>query len=184
MTRSVSAFTTGRLSVEPWQASLENPTKRAALESALTALLTPAVLDHLPPSFQRVDPINAWIEARHAESLVCLITDRASGALSGLLILASNAAPPSLHLGYLLAESAWGQGLATELLQGLAEAMRTGPDLTLVAGVERSNPASARVLEKAGFVVEPAFSSEDTVVYARRVGESRNLCKKSAPGHP
>ena len=60
-------------------------------------------------------------------------------------------------VGYLLAESAWGQGFASEVMLGLA-AWARDQGLTLFAGVSTDNPASVRVLEKAGFVpnAEPA----------------------------
>jgi RimJ/RimL family protein N-acetyltransferase len=42
-------------------------------------------------------------------------------------------------------------GYATEPLKGLVVALEGGPQICLLAGVDTSNAASAKVLEKAGF---------------------------------
>lgn len=65
-----------------------------------------------------------------------------------------------VEIGYWIGRPYWGEGFATEALRGfIAEAQSLG---TLVAGHFVDNPASGRVLEKAGFVytgdVEPCFS--------------------------
>lgn len=77
--------------------------------------------------------------------------DRGTGVLigdAGLEITAHG-----VELGYTLARSAWGRGLATEAAQ-LCVAAAFGPlELSrLVALADVENPASARVLEKIGFL--------------------------------
>ncbi len=58
-------------------------------------------------------------------------------------------------LNYTIRRELWGRGLATELAAALVTwHRRYAPGLTLWAYVSPENPASARVLEKAGF--EPA----------------------------
>ncbi len=63
--------------------------------------------------------------------------------------------PPSdgvLEIGYGIVASRRGRGYAPEATQALAEFALTLPDVhTVSADVELSNPASVRVLEKAGF---------------------------------
>ncbi len=168
-------FDTDRLSVRHWRGALEGAA-RAELEADLAAILSPAVLAPLPPSLHwdgARESLPGWIEARAAESDVLLVTGRESGALLGLMILAPDPeAPegPALHLGYLLAETAWGKGYASELVQGLVAARTGQGPLRLIGGVERSNPASARVLVKAGFAVDPALSDPGTEIYVRAVG--------------
>ncbi|GAB5449166.1 GNAT family N-acetyltransferase [Gymnodinialimonas sp.] len=127
-------FETERLRVRPWSS--------AHSSEALAAVLTPAVLAPLPPPLQKMDP-EAWIAERLAESDVYAV--EAEGRLIGVMLLAPLEVP---HLGYLLAEHAWGKGYATELVRGVAAAIPGG---ALRAGVARDNPASIRVLEKAGF---------------------------------
>ncbi|MDX2235315.1 MAG: GNAT family N-acetyltransferase [Hyphomonadaceae bacterium] len=67
-----------------------------------------------------------------------------------------------VEIGYWLGRPFWGQGLATEAARAVtdvARALERGP---VVAGHFTDNPASGRVLEKAGFVytgeVTPRFS--------------------------
>jgi len=58
------------------------------------------------------------------------------------------------EIGYWLGEPHWGQGYAAEALTGLLAAVRDLPGFALIqARVLQSNPASIRVLEKAGFVI-------------------------------
>jgi ribosomal-protein-alanine N-acetyltransferase len=72
-----------------------------------------------------------------------------------------------VHLGYLLAEEAWGKGYGTEIVSGLAKAYERQSPILLVAGVDIGNPASARVLEKAGFQRSEARSTPDVDMYVR-----------------
>lgn len=164
-------FTTDRLQVTHWRTAISTAQGRAHLAAALTGLLTPEVLRHLPPTFQIAgaqDAVARWIAARDAESDVLTITHRKSGALLGLMILAPDPEtvhPPLLHLGYLLGEPAWGKGYATELIRGFAAAQSGHAPLTLQGGVATDNPASARVLEKAGFTLRADLSDGETQIY-------------------
>lgn len=169
MTHKLPPFTTPRLSVSGWGPVLENPDTRAKLEATLAAFLTPPVLAPLPPSLQ-LDSfpggITGWVTTLDAQSDVSRVEQRSDGAMIGLLILGASPEPPDppcLHIGYLLAERVWGQGLASELVQGLVGAT----DVTLIGGVARDNPASARVLQKAGFSHDPARSTPDTDMFIR-----------------
>ncbi len=61
----------------------------------------------------------------------------------------------SIEIGYCLHHDAWGQGLATEATGALLAWAFATLDLNRVqAGLDTRNPASARVLEKLGFVRE------------------------------
>lgn len=61
----------------------------------------------------------------------------------------------SLGVGYCLDETAWGQGYATEAMQAVLHWAYATLDLNRVeADVDTRNTASARVLEKLGFVRE------------------------------
>ena len=61
----------------------------------------------------------------------------------------------SAEIGYWLGEPFWGQGIATRAVQALSEwVFATTPLVRLYAHVFEWNPASARVLEKAGFALE------------------------------
>jgi ribosomal-protein-alanine N-acetyltransferase len=67
------------------------------------------------------------------------------------------------ELGYLLAPSVWGRGLATEVALALTQWHFDHPDprvsAELRAYAEVENAASRRVLEKVGFTLDPERSS-------------------------
>lgn len=63
--------------------------------------------------------------------------------------------PVPLMIGYYLAESRWGQGIATSAVRQFCGLLFAGTDLLrLFAMPFASNVASCRVLEKAGFICE------------------------------
>ena len=170
---ALDQFTTTRLAVRNWQPVITDRMLRETLEGRLSGLLTPRVLAPLPPSFH-VDRdargLSAWIDERADESEVLLVERRGEGDLVGLLILApapGAADRPTLHIGYLIDERFWGAGIATELVQGLVSAAENDRPVTLLGGVDTANPASARVLGKAGFRPVPALSTPDTDMFRR-----------------
>lgn len=70
----------------------------------------------------------------------------------------------SASLGYCLGESAWGHGYATEAARALLQWAFANLDLNRVqAEADTRNPASGRVLEKLGFVLEGTLR-EDCIV--------------------
>ena len=82
----------------------------------------------------------------------------------------------SAEVGYWLGEPFWGCGIATLALRALSDwAFATTPLERLFAGVFEGNPASARVLEKAGYQLEGRLRRSvikegrllDQLVYAR-----------------
>lgn len=152
-----AVFGTPRLEVYDWHAAPGPGTQPHRLASVVRALLTPAVTADLPPSWQ--GPFDdaaarAWIEDRDAEGRPLLVLAEEDRRAIGLVMLHDvDPAEPGreVRLGYLLAESEWGRGLATELVRGLA-AWAAGVGIgSIVAGVTASNVGSIRVLEKAGF---------------------------------
>ena len=152
--RDPMTFETSRLLVRARNASI--PTNDVDLK----ALLTSAVLVHLPSHLQDATSPTEWINARHAECEVLFASKKIDQSLLGLVLLAY--LENNIHLGYLLAEKAWGQGYGTELVQGLlAELEKSGAE-RIFAGVGNDNHASARVLEKAGFHKAARTPEEDT----------------------
>ena len=86
----------------------------------------------------------------------------------------------SAEVGYWLGKEFWGRGLATEAVRALADYALATYDLTrLYALVFAWNPASARVLEKAGFTLEARLRDAitkdgetiDGLLYARLRGQ-------------
>ena len=132
------------------------------LAEVVAQILTDRVTRSLPTGWQgayTLDRASKWIEERDAEGTALLVVGRATGTPMGLMILfepatADNAAV-EVRLGYLLAEDAWGGGLASELVSGFVDWCRRHEVGSVVGGVERDNAASRRVLEKNGFVYDP-----------------------------
>jgi len=98
------------------------------------------------------------------------------GAIAGEGIFAGTA-----QFGYWLGEAHWGRGIATAAARALAERIgREALFARLEAQVFEWNPASMRVLEKAGFerqaVLRCAATKDgwriDTVLYARVFGHT------------
>lgn len=57
------------------------------------------------------------------------------------------------HIGYLLGESYWGKGYATEVMQGLVTFIKSEHHvMKLIVGVDLDNLASIRLLNKLGFI--------------------------------
>ncbi|MFG2289231.1 GNAT family N-acetyltransferase [Streptomyces sp. NPDC048595] len=81
-----------------------------------------------------------------------LIIERDSGLLVGSIGLFWPPSEGILEIGYGIVASRRGRGYAPEATRALAAFALTAPGVhTVVANVELSNPASVRVLEKAGF---------------------------------
>jgi RimJ/RimL family protein N-acetyltransferase len=77
----------------------------------------------------------------------------ADDRLMGIISLKIEPGQPP-ELGYWLGEPFWGQSFAPEAAIGLLDAVRTiGLAPVVKARVLANNPASARVLEKAGFTI-------------------------------
>ena len=121
------------------------------LAAVLPNLLTATTTASLPETWQGVysnERARAWIGERDAESPTLLVVDRMSSEPIGLVMLVEMEDDSSidLRIGYLLAESSWGRGLATELVAGLVAWARRQPAIhTLTGGVAARNTASADV---------------------------------------
>mmetsp|Transcript_20619 Transcript_20619/g.49067 ORF Transcript_20619/g.49067 Transcript_20619/m.49067 type:complete len:167 (+) Transcript_20619:1-501(+) len=143
-------FETSRLNVGGWH-KVGLPASRE-LTDIVAQLLTPATTRALPPDWQgEYDKARAstWIKDRDAESSVFLVSEKSSEPI-GLVILFSEGR--DVRLGYLLAESTWGKGFGSELVEGICKWCRDSDIRSLTGGVALDNPASARVLVKNGFV--------------------------------
>lgn len=154
------AFESDRLSVGEWHSLVRPALPEQDLAHFITSVMTEPVTRSLPSAWQgeyTVDRARDWISERDSEGTTLLVLERSTGRPLGLVILVewaaeSDAGGVDVRIGYLLAESAWGQGLASELIEGLVRWCRAQASIqSLAGGVERDNLASARVLEKNGF---------------------------------
>jgi len=169
-----AAFTTGRLTVQHWSDRIADADW---LLQALPDLLTPPVLAQLPPSFAPPDSPDGWrrwISDRARECDVYTVCTSADDNMIGLLILAGDDQEnaPVIHVGYLLRTDSWGQGYGSELVNGLVDKLADGQACRLLAGVAIDNPASARILQKAGFSRSNTLSDSDTDMFTRSVGRT------------
>jgi RimJ/RimL family protein N-acetyltransferase len=95
-----------------------------------------------------------------------LIVERESGLVVGSLGLFWPPTDGEVELGYGVVPSRRGLGYAPEATRALTEHARTSPEVkTVFANVEMANPASVRVLEKAGFVRTGLDTDKGTARY-------------------
>lgn len=120
-------FSTDRLVVGDWHDLSDQ--YGLDLVEIVTCVLTEATTPALPPNWRGDfdgERARRWVEARDGESPTLLVTDQETGHAIGLLILFKVAGQGDsrrvdVRLGYILDESAWGRGLASELVSGLVE---------------------------------------------------------------
>ena len=160
---TIPTLTTSRLQLRPFAADDADP---------LFALQSDAHVLRYWDSPPWSDPERAQVfltrsrEMAEEGSGVRLVLDRLSdGAFVGWISLGRwNPEYRSASLGYCLVEEAWGHGFATEAAHAVLGWAFDTLDLNRVqAEVDTRNVASARVLEKLGFVLEGTLR-EDCVV--------------------
>lgn len=172
----LSKFETTRIRVTSLNAVVADPRRLSTVARELVGVLTPAVLQPLPEALQLPDTLNAvqdWVAQRTLDSEVHLVSDRSSAKVLGLLMLAPFNEPErvtTVHVGYLLAESAWGQGYASELIAGLVACYQShGQTVQLLGGVAAGHRASSKVLQKNGFVLLHQLSTPATNMYGLHI---------------
>lgn len=153
-------FETERLAVAPWhQAVLP---ERRTLAHVVAGMLTPRTTATLPDDWHGSfsdERARNWITEQDLEGTNLLVSDRRVGEPVGLMFLSEieeSFGTLELRLGYLIQESSWRRGFASELVEGLIEwAEATGGIDSLVGGVALDNLASAKVLMNNGFTAQP-----------------------------
>lgn len=147
-----------------WHSPPVNEALSCELTDVVISLLTEPVTRSLPPMWQgeySKDRARHWIEERDEDGTTLLVIDKQSQQPVGLVILAEmpsdTKSGADVRLGYLLSESTWGKRIASELVIGFTEWCRQQSYIShITAGVATDNPASKRVLQKAGFDQLPA----------------------------
>lgn len=135
-----------------------------------------------------VEDTRTFLKSRHAKDEQGLHHNWLIRLRSSDLLLGAIGCHQDRHIiqfGYCLAQDAWANGYATEAVSALVPVWLSVPEIWRVqAYCDLENPASARVLEKAGlvregilrrYIVTPNLSDEprDVYVYACvRCGES------------
>ena len=149
-------FSTQRLLAGEWHSMTAEDWTDPKLPDTVISILTPSVTRSLPAAWQGIytlERAREWIQERDREGVTLLVIDRLSKVPIGFLILSEDE-NRDVRIGYLLAEVAWGRGLASELIHGFIEWCQESGIRSIIGGVARDNEASIRVLEKNGFVCE------------------------------
>lgn len=119
------------------------------LDQEIRTLFTTSVSRYLPPDCSQLETqgdVTQWLDRRLSIGTIVRITLAAQVA-GYLFVFPEEAA--QYRIGYVIAESCWGQGLATEAMQGLINHL--GETARFIAGIDPVNAASQKVLEKLGF---------------------------------
>jgi len=141
------------LPVRPWRATDEDSLVRHADSYEVWR----CVRDRFPRPYTH-DDARKWIgsQLEAPEPLLNFAIELDGEAVGGIgLILGFDVERRTAELGYWLGEAAWGRGLATTAVRSILPYAFERLDLLRVfAAVFDFNPASARVVEKAGFAHE------------------------------
>ena len=158
--------------LRPWAASDKPNLVRYANDKAVARNL----LDSFPHPYAEADA-EFWIAHTQANPGLHFAIEVAGEAIGGIgIIPQSGVAAKTAHFGYWLGQPTWGKGIATAAARVMASyAFRAIALARLEAPVFAWNPASMRVLEKAGFAREGVLRHSvfkdgeliDSVLYAR-----------------
>ena len=145
-------LTLSKSTLRPWKPGDEESLVRHANNRAIWR----NVRDAFPHPYTLVDAKH-WIEIANPTAQVAnfaIVVDGA--AVGGIgLVLKDDVFRRSAEIGYWLGEEYWGRGIVTEAVFAVTDYAFATFDLCRVyAGVFEWNPASMRVLEKAGYELE------------------------------
>ena len=172
----------GEWRLRPWQTGDEEALVRYADNRRIWINLR----DSFPHPYTMSDA-SSWLQrARADEPLTNLAIATTSEAIGGIgVTLQHDVHRRSAEIGYWLAEPYWGRGIATRALRAFTSyAFATFDLIRLYGTVFEWNPASARVLEKAGFSYEgllrQSITKDGQTVGAWMYG----LVRDAEPHHP
>lgn len=162
--------------IREWRRGDEEPLVRHANNPRIARNLR----DRFPHPYTRADA-DWWIAHASAErpttNFAIVVAGEAVGGIG--FVRQDDVARRSVEIGYWLGEPYWGRGIATDALRAMSEHIFTNFDVCRIyATAFESNPASIRVLEKAGFACEGRMRKAvtknghtlDAVLYARVQG--------------
>lgn len=166
-------FSTARLTVTSWRELLADAASRDALANRVMEILTPTVTKTLPSGWQGIetqDHAHAWIvgmsEAAEIFNVRLTATKEIIGFLTVYVASDTGSTGLCLHIGYVLAEATWGQGLGGELIDGFVGWCRQAGNVREILGfVEPDNVASAKVLTRNGFAASGENDSDDMIAF-------------------
>lgn len=136
--------------------SFRQSDREALVRCANNPRISSQLTDRFPYPY-REDDADLWLEHVLDQDPEAILAIAGESGLIGCigLELKDDVYRNSAELGYWLAEPYWGQGIATRSVQAIVRYAFEELGLKRIyAGVFETNPASARVLEKAGFKLE------------------------------
>lgn len=141
-----------RYTIRPWQHGDEASLARHANNRNVWRNLR----DTFPHPYTLKDA-EAWIETASAENpprnFAIVVEGEAAGGIG--LMLKNDVYRGTAEIGYWLGEKYWGQGIMTEVVRKITDHLFANFSVHRIqAGVYEWNPASMRVLEKAGYALE------------------------------
>ena len=146
-----------RLDVGPWQVrSFRDGDAEALARYANNRSVWRNLNDYFPHPYT-IDDAQQWIAlTQQEEPERNFAVASATEVIGGIgLKLRDDVSRRSAEIGYWLGEPYWGRGIATAVLQAMTDYAFAEFDIVrLEALVFEWNPASCRVLEKAGYVQE------------------------------
>jgi RimJ/RimL family protein N-acetyltransferase len=146
-----SSYQTPRLQI----AEVYNSNQNSEFLVSVLDILTPSVVGSLPPYFQNVNSISSareWLKQIVSDGRLFVVKLVGESKAIGFVFLSTENSGDT-HIGYLLAESYWGKGYATEILKGLIDFIKSEDQVTrLIAGVATDNVASIKLLQKLDFI--------------------------------
>eukprot|EP01083_Nonionella_stella_P040989 111154_1 len=160
---STCRFDSSRLSIHGWRMD-----KSLDLPSTLHSILTPEVTNALPDNWTGTYDINrckSFITERDNESPTLLIVEKSTNHAIGLMIVF--VMDNDIRLGYLLKQSCWGKGYATEVVRSFVSCCRKHCKRNIKyisGGCDINNVASQKVLIKNGFHVVKELSHDTEVL--------------------
>lgn len=150
-------FKTARLTIDEITQTLSEEALTPLLKQTVN-ILTPEVVKSLPPYFHGIKSTadaHVWFTRMMKESRLFTITHNSNNAMIGFVFV-SEENEHSAHIGYLLDENYWRQGLAKEMLSSFLNwAKNHTPWHKLIGGVDKTNTASSHLLTKLEFVKQP-----------------------------
>jgi len=164
----------GLCTLRPWRMTDEHALVRQANNRNIWRNLR----DAFPHPYGELDAVQ-WLSKNVGVEPVTNFAIEHGGQLAGStgFALLDDVYRRTAEIGYYVAESCWGRGIATEAVRGLtAYAFDAFPELIRIqAAVFEWNPASMRVLEKAGYEREALLRKSvwkdqtlmDSVMYAK-----------------
>ena len=152
-----AVFDCGLCILRPWQST----DKTSLIRHANNKNVSRNLRDHFPYPYRDADA-DAFLSvasASNSRDLIYAIVIRGE-AVGGIGVHPrKDVERHSAEIGYWLGEDFWGRGIATAAVTKLSHHALREPDIyRIFATVFASNPASARVLEKAGFILEGLLS--------------------------